>query len=86
MEENMATIPFIDTTATGQNIDFLRKKAGMTVKDMQTAFGFATPQAVYKWIHGTTMPTVDNLIALAFLFDVKIDDIIVTKTEGRISA
>ena len=49
----MIDIPFVDTVATGQNIDRLRNAAGLSVKDMQMIFGFATPQAIYKWIHGT---------------------------------
>ena len=72
----MFEIPLINTVATGRNIDRLRIAAGMSVKDMQMAFGFATPQAIYKWIHGTTMPTIDNMVILARMFDVTVDDII----------
>lgn len=32
----MMEIPFVDTVATGRNIDRLRTAAGMSVKDMQT--------------------------------------------------
>ena len=63
--------------ATGQNIVRLRKAAGLSVKDLQDIFGFATPQAIYKWQRGTAMPTIDNLVALAIVFQVKMDDIIV---------
>ena len=35
-------IPFVDTVATGRNIDRLRVEAGLSVRDMQTVFGFAT--------------------------------------------
>ena len=49
---------------------------GMSVKDMQAVFGFATPQAIYKWIHGTSMPTIDNLVILAAMFDVTMDEIV----------
>ena len=69
-------IPYINTVATGQNIDHLRIEAGMSVKDMQAVFGFATPQAIYKWIHGTSMPTIDNLVILAAMFDVTMDEIV----------
>ena len=72
----MFEIPFVNTVATGQNIDRLRIAAGMSVKDMQMVFGFATPQAIYKWIHGTTMPTIDNLVILAALFGVTMDEIV----------
>ena len=73
-------IPFVDTVATGQNIDRLRIAAGMSVKDMQMIFGFATPQAIYKWIHGTSMPTIDNLVILAAMLGVTMDEIIVVDT------
>lgn len=73
----MRNIPYIDTVATGQNIDRLRISAGMSVRDMQEVFGFSTPQAIYKWIHGTSMPTVDNLVILAALLGVTVDDIVV---------
>lgn len=73
----MCTIPTIDMMATGKNITDLRKKAGLSVKDIQDIFGFATPQAIYKWQHGTAIPTVDNLIILASVLDVTIDDLIV---------
>ena len=76
----MMTIPCINTAATGQNINRMRIAAGLTVKDMQTVFGFATPQAIYKWIHGTSMPTIDNLIILAAMLDVTMDDIVIVDT------
>ena len=72
----MMGIPYINTVATGQNIDHLRIEAGMSVKDMQAVFGCATPQAIYKWIHGTSMPTIDNLVILAAMFDVTRDEIV----------
>ena len=72
----MRGFPYINTVATGQNIDHLRIEAGMSVKDMQAVFGFATPQAIYKWIHGTSMPTIDNLVILAAMFDVTMDEIV----------
>ncbi|MBR4965292.1 MAG: helix-turn-helix transcriptional regulator [Lachnospiraceae bacterium] len=62
---------------TGQNIVTLRKAAGVSVKDLQDVFGFATPQAIYKWQHGTALPTIDNLVILAAVLGVKIDDILV---------
>ena len=84
----MFTIPAINMAKTGQNIVFLRKKAGLTVRDLQDAFGFGTPQAIYKWQHGQALPTIDNLVVLAALLGVKIDDILVidTPTQMKIGA
>ena len=73
----MVTIPAIDMVATGKNITKLRQDAGLTVRDLQEMFGFTTPQAIYKWQHGTAMPTIDNLVVLAIVFGVHIDEIIV---------
>ena len=73
-------IPFVNTVATGQNIDRLRIEAGLSVKDMQMVFGFATPQAIYKWIHGAAMPTIDNLVILAAMLGVTMDEIVATET------
>lgn len=75
----MCTIPTIDMVKTGQNIAILRKKAGLTVKELQEAFGFGTPQAIYKWQKGAALPTIDNLVVLAALFGVKVDDILITE-------
>ena len=71
-------IPTIDPVLTGANIKKLRKAAGLSVHDLQLAFGFNSPQAIYKWQNGTSLPTVDNLIVLAALLNVRIDDILVT--------
>ena len=79
----MFIMPAIDMVATGMNIMRLRKAAGLTVRDLQEIFGFATPQAIYKWQHGTAMPTIDNLVVLAAVFDVTLDDIVITDTDTR---
>ena len=84
----MFTMPAIDMIATGRNIMRLRKAAGLTVKDLQDIFGFTTPQAIYKWQHGAALPTIDNLVVLAAVFEVSLDEIIVIEdnVRARISA
>ena len=37
-------------------------------------------QAIYKWIHGTSMPTIDNLVILAAMLGVTLDEIVVVET------
>ena len=77
----MMTIPAIDMVATGRNIMKLRKAAGLSVREIQNIFEFTTPQAIYKWQHGTAMPTIDNLVVLAAVLDVTIDEILVVQRE-----
>ncbi|MCI8265677.1 MAG: helix-turn-helix domain-containing protein [Lachnospiraceae bacterium] len=73
----MVTIPTIDMVKTGQHITELRVQAGLSVRQLQDIFGFSTPQALYKWQHGTALPTIDNLVVLAAVLGVKVDDILV---------
>ena len=69
----------IDMVETGKNIERLRKIAGISVRELQNVFGFGTPQAIYKWQHGRALPTVDNLVVLAAVFRVHVDDILVVE-------
>lgn len=69
--------PIIDIPATGRNIKQLREARGLSVEDVQNWFGFAAPQAVYKWQKGKTLPTVDNLYALGALFEVPMEEILI---------
>lgn len=78
----MFVFPTIDMLKTGQNILRLRKQAGLSVKNLQDIFGFPTPQAIYKW-HGTALPTIDNLVVLAAVFQVRVDDILAVEAEGE---
>jgi transcriptional regulator with XRE-family HTH domain len=84
----MFAIPTIDMVATGRNITRLREEAGLSVRDLQDIFGFTTPQAIYKWQHGTAMPTIDNLVVLAAVLEIPMDEIIVIEgnVKVRISA
>ena len=74
---NNIVFPTIDMTATGENIIRLRKMSGLSVRDIQSFFGFEEPQAVYKWQQGKSLPTVDNLLALSVLFGVSMNEILV---------
>ena len=73
----MRGLPKVDMVQTGEMITGLRRKNNMTVTDLQKLFGFNTPQAIYKWMRGETMPTVDNLVILADAVHVSISDIVV---------
>ena len=71
------TFPAIDLRATGRNIARLTKERGLTVRDVQSFFGFSEPQAVYKWQSGKSLSSVDNLYALSRLLEVPMEDILV---------
>lgn len=74
---NVTAAPVIDLKATGRNIKNLRKKAGMSVKDLQAVMGFTNPQAIYKWQNGSSLPSIDNFVLLSAALNTSIDDILV---------
>ena len=83
----MIMIPTINLVETGRNITRLREIAGLSVKELAEIFGFSTPQAVYKWQRGIALPTIDNLVVLARVFGVTMDEIVVIDADTkRISA
>ena len=77
----MFIFPTIDLVATGKNIVRLREESGLSVRELQDIFGFATPQAIYKWQHGAALPTIDNLIVLSTIFKVSMEEIIIVETK-----
>lgn len=75
----MIPIPTIDMAATGRNIARLRRRSGLSIRELQEILGFSTPQAIYKWQRGDSLPTLDNIVVLAAVFDVTVDEILVYK-------
>ena len=73
-------LPIINMEETGCNIVRLRESVGLSVRELQDIFGFATPQAIYKWQRGVSMPTIDNLVVLYLTFKVPIERILVVDT------
>lgn len=72
--------PVIDPVATGANITRLRQERGFSVRDLQQFFGFEEPQAIYKWQKGQSLPSVDNLYALSALFQISMNEILVSSS------
>lgn len=70
-------MPQIDVKATGARIKALAGERGLKATDIQRGCGLGTPQTVFKWFRGATLPSLDNLAILARLFEVGIDDIVV---------
>ena len=72
--------PVIDMCATGTHIKELMTARELSVQDVQDAMGLASPQAVYRWLCGSNLPSVDNLYALSRFLDVPMNNVIVEKT------
>ena len=71
--------PVIDLQATGKQIKSLMDAGKISVRYLQNIFGFEYPQAIYSWLNGRNLPTVDNLLILSELFGVTMDKIVIRK-------
>ena len=67
----------VQQEATGNRIRELLLNNGYTVKDIQEVMGFENPQAVYKWLSGKSLPSLDNLLILSKVLHTSIEDILV---------
>ena len=67
----------IQQKETGKHIKELLSENGFTVREVQRVMGFENPQAIYKWISGKTLPSIDNLVILSRLLHTSIEDILV---------
>ncbi len=72
--------PVIDVAATAAKIKANRISNGYSVREIQAIFGFEYPQAVYNWESGRDIPSIDNLVVLAAVYGISVDELIVTRT------
>lgn len=70
-------LPVIDMAATGANLNVIRSNHGFSVAEIKEYLGLNTTYAIYKWFHGESMPSVDNLLALSVLFGVSMNDLLI---------
>ncbi len=66
----------VNMQQTGENIIALRKKCGLSVKELQEIMGIGSPQVIYKWQKGICMPSIDSLVMLSAIFGVSINSIV----------
>ena len=67
----------IQPEETGERIRRLLLEQGYTIREIQGAFGFENPQAIYKWLSGNSLPTLDNFVILSRVLNTRIEDILV---------
>ena len=77
------SIPVIDVPATSKNLKSLRESHNITVAQIQKLLGMENPQSIYSWENAESkyLPRLDNLVFLAKLYEVSIDELLVIKME-----
>ena len=71
--------PVLDLEATGTKIKTLMKQRGITPRQLQILLDFPYVQTIYNWFNAKNLPTIDNLVVLAQILGVTMDEIVVTK-------
>ena len=70
--------PVLDLAATGAKIKTVMKDKGITARELQIIMDFPYVQTIYNWFAGKNMPTIDNLVVLAKILAVSMDDLVIT--------
>ena len=67
----------LDMQMTGQLLNYMIRKQGYSVGEIQKALSLSCPQPIYRWIRGQTMPSIDNLYKLSRLLNVHMDELVI---------
>ena len=73
------SIPTIDVSATSLKLKRLRENNNISVAQIQNLLGMDNPQSIYTWENPEKkyLPRIDNLVTLAKLYKVTLDELIV---------
>ena len=73
----------INNAATGRRIRSLCKNSEITLGMLSEILGFAGQQAVYNWVEGKAKPTLENIMKIALLFGIDVNEIIVISQKAE---
>ena len=69
----------IDMKETGNNIRKKMMQNGYSVEDIMEITGVSTEQAVYKWLGGKSLPSLETLLVLSRIFNVDVSEVLVVE-------
>lgn len=75
--------PEYDAVKTGQKLRRCRLACGYTAEQVREYIRIGTVQAVYKWERGACFPSLDDFFALAELYGVKPDELLIRSADER---
>ncbi len=68
----------VDKKATGLKIYRLLENSKFTREEISEFLELNSPRVIYDWTSGIKLPSIENLLNLAKLFNVRIEDILAT--------
>ena len=76
-ERRVICMKELSKTLTGKKIRDEMLKRKMTVRDLQDALELDSPQSIYKWLRGESLPSLPNMLVLGELFKVPLERLLV---------
>lgn len=73
----------ISKKGTGKNIRKLLAEKEITVREIQEEMELDSPQAVYKWLNGKALPSLENLMTLGDILNVSMEEILAVEDTGE---
>ena len=67
----------ISRTKTAGRIRQLLRENGITARKVQEALELESTQAVYRWTHGHTLPSLENAVMLCQLLELPLEELLV---------
>lgn len=66
----------LNKKSTGENIRKLILTSNFAYEDIAEFLQLNSPRVIYEWVNGEKMPSLENFINLALIFNVKLESII----------
>ena len=66
----------VDKRATGLKIYAFIEKSEFTREEIAEFLELNSPRVIYDWVNGIKLPSTENLLNLAKLFNVHVEDIL----------
>ena len=76
--------PRYNLELSGRRMRNIRIERNFSVEDVRMYMGFTSVQAIYRWEYGKCLPAADNLLALAELYEVNPQELLVKEVREYI--
>lgn len=67
----------IDVYLTGKKIKSICVERKIKPNQLAEFLGFSSAAAIYKWFEGRGIPSIDNLVLVAELFNLSVEELLV---------
>ena len=79
---NQFEFPAINNELTGKHLREECTKKGLSPRAVRDALSIGSTQTVYDWFQGRSLPSLDNMVALATLLDSSVEELVIYDAPG----